>query len=91
MFNKYLTSIGQTLASNLSCTPPFILPEIPDIPIFIFLKITSVFVQKQLYYSCKTCLKNKSVCLDRLLGRLFRAAAPIISEIWAYNLNLFFE
>ncbi len=35
--------------------------------------------------------ENNAVCLDRLPGRLLRAAVPIISEPWAHILNLYLQ
>ncbi len=78
-FNNYFTSIGQEVASKLPPSPPFIQPETPEIPAFTF-----PAVQKQL----QNMPKIKAVRLDRLPGRLIRAAAPIISEPLAYILNL---
>ncbi len=66
VFNNYLTSIGQELASKLPPAPPFI-------------RICT----KQL----QNMPENKAVGLDRLLDRLLRVAAPIISESLAYILN----
>ncbi len=82
-FNNYFTSIGQELASKLPPAPPFIPPETPEIPAFTFLSVTSEFLQKQL----QNMPENKAVALDRLPGRLLRAASPTISEPLAYILN----
>ncbi len=84
VFNNYFTSIGQELSSKLPPTSPFIPPETPEIPAFTFPSVTSEFVQKQL----QNMPENNAVGLDKLPGRLQRAAAPIISEPLAYILTL---
>ncbi len=84
MFNSYFTSIEQELVSKLPPAPPFIPSETPEIPAFTFHLETSEFVQTHF----QNMPENKAVGLDRLPGRLLRAAAPIISEPLAYVRNL---
>ncbi len=84
-FNEYFTSIGQDLANMLPPgPPPFILYEPPDIPIFKFPSVTTEFVLKQL----QSMPENKVVGLEKLPGKLLRAAAPIIAQPLACILNL---
>ncbi len=78
------TSIGQELTSKLPSAPPFVTPEIPELPAFTCPSVTSEFVQKQL----QNMPENKAVGLERLPGGLLMVAAPIISEPLACILNL---
>ncbi len=83
-FNKYFISIGQNLARQLSSATPFIPPNPRDIPALKFPVVTAQFVEKQLL----SMPENKAVGLDKLPGRLLRAAAPVIAHPLAYIFNL---
>ncbi len=85
-FNEYFTSIDQDLARQLPSATPFIPSNNPpDIPAYKCPVVTAQFVEKQLL----SMPENKDVGLDRLPGRLLRAAAPVIAHPLAYIFNLF--
>ncbi len=84
-FNEYFTSINQDLANMFPpAPPPFISSEPPGMPVFKFPSVNTEFVLKQL----PSMPENKAVGLDKLPGKLLRAAASIIAQPLAFILNI---
>ncbi len=76
-FNKYLTSIGQNLARQLSSATLFVPPNNhPDISAYKFPVVTAQFVEKQLL----SMPANNAVGLDRLPGHTLVQVWPSHGE-----------
>jgi hypothetical protein len=82
-FNQYFTSICKNLANKITSVVTFTPPN-PFNICFRFPTVTPEFVEKQL----SSMPENKAVGLDRLPGKLLRAASPVISKPLAFILNI---
>ncbi len=86
-FNMYFTSIGQNLARQLPSATPFIPPDNPLISLLLKFQLLPLSLLKNSFLECI----KKTVGLDRLPGRLQRAAGPVIAHHLAYIFNIYLQ